>query len=412
MKIVAALLICFPMTLFALNGGVEIGVGAKSKGMGGVGIALPQDAFASAFNPAALFCVGNRIDLGVGYTDIGGRNAFYSRSTGSIDHRISGPVTSPELWFPEFAISKRCGCNHAIGFAAFVKGGISTKYDHKIYFNPGEGSHARFDAYTIFLTPSWSYQINSCFAFGIALNGIIQRHRNNVNYGNMSVGPNLPNGQYVGQGRVGLSGGVNLRLGILMMPTSNLRIGLTYQSHPLMSKMKEYAGQWPRSSYWDWPAEMGIGGAYHFCDCLLLSVDWNYFPWSKTAIYGNRTFNPLGKAGSAAGAGLGWVDQTIWKIGVAWTPRKWLTVRAGYNFGNSPAVPQENYINPLSLACVENHATVGASLRSCIGEITIYYYHGFQKTLLGQGPSYLPSGAGSDVAAFHNGFGIAYGLCW
>ncbi|MDE2353380.1 MAG: long-chain fatty acid transporter, partial [Betaproteobacteria bacterium] len=49
----------------ATNGYFAIGYGQKSVGMGGVGIALPQDALAAASNPAGMVWVGDRTDLGL-----------------------------------------------------------------------------------------------------------------------------------------------------------------------------------------------------------------------------------------------------------------------------------------------------------------------------------------------------------
>src|SRR4030067_1893389 len=49
----------------ASNGYFAIGTGTKSKGMGGVGIALPQDTLAAANNPAGAVFVGDRFDIGV-----------------------------------------------------------------------------------------------------------------------------------------------------------------------------------------------------------------------------------------------------------------------------------------------------------------------------------------------------------
>lgn len=49
----------------ATDGYFAHGYGVKSQGMGGVGIALPQDALAAAANPAGMGLIGNRVDFGV-----------------------------------------------------------------------------------------------------------------------------------------------------------------------------------------------------------------------------------------------------------------------------------------------------------------------------------------------------------
>src|SRR4029078_12565197 len=48
----------------ATAGYLPIGYGLKAQGMGGVGIALPQDAITAAVNPAGMAWIGNRLDRG------------------------------------------------------------------------------------------------------------------------------------------------------------------------------------------------------------------------------------------------------------------------------------------------------------------------------------------------------------
>ena len=56
---------CAAAPAFATNGYFSHGYGIKAKGMGGVGIALPQDALAAATNPAGMAMVGSRMDFGL-----------------------------------------------------------------------------------------------------------------------------------------------------------------------------------------------------------------------------------------------------------------------------------------------------------------------------------------------------------
>ena len=51
----------------ATDGYFAHGYGVKSQGMGGVGIALPQDAIAAASNPAGMGLIGDRMDVGMTY---------------------------------------------------------------------------------------------------------------------------------------------------------------------------------------------------------------------------------------------------------------------------------------------------------------------------------------------------------
>jgi len=53
-----------PTVATATNGYFMIGFGAKSRGMGGVGVAEGVDGLAAAFNPATMMDVGTRFDIG------------------------------------------------------------------------------------------------------------------------------------------------------------------------------------------------------------------------------------------------------------------------------------------------------------------------------------------------------------
>ena len=53
-KLAVAAVLAAPLSVFATTGYFSHGYGLKAKGMGGVGIALPQDSLAAATNPAGM----------------------------------------------------------------------------------------------------------------------------------------------------------------------------------------------------------------------------------------------------------------------------------------------------------------------------------------------------------------------
>ncbi|MCE2969912.1 MAG: hypothetical protein LW847_06780 [Burkholderiales bacterium] len=102
---------CAPGVALATNGYFSHGEGVKAQGMGGVGIALPQDAIAAATNPAGMAFVGDRFDLGPTWfrpsrsATIGGMPDFGPGSPAS-----TAPTTataSPTTSFPKSAIAAR-----------------------------------------------------------------------------------------------------------------------------------------------------------------------------------------------------------------------------------------------------------------------------------------------------------------
>lgn len=123
-KWVAALILALPTLCFATNGMNDIGVGAKAKGMGGVGIAFPKDSFVAGMNPAGMVKLGCRYDLGIGYVLQDARETILT--TGS------APFTSRStrgLWYPEMADNWKCHPCQSLGLTLFIYGAINTKYN-------------------------------------------------------------------------------------------------------------------------------------------------------------------------------------------------------------------------------------------------------------------------------------------
>ena len=89
---------------FATNGYFSHGYGIKAKGMGGVGIALPQDALAGATNPAGMASVGGRIDFGADLF-MPDRTATWTQSPAGLGSPPLGDNRSGKRMFviPEFA---------------------------------------------------------------------------------------------------------------------------------------------------------------------------------------------------------------------------------------------------------------------------------------------------------------------
>ena len=63
--------------------------------------------------------------------------------------------------------------------------------------------------------------------------------------------------------------------------------------------------------------------------------------------------------GGDDGLGFGWVDQTVYKIGVDWTINEKWNARAGWNYGESPIQDDQVLFNMLAPATVEHHLTFG-----------------------------------------------------
>ena len=123
-----------PLQASTTNGCFSHGYGAKSQGIAGAGIALPQDGLAAASNPAGTAAVGSRLDLGLTVfapsraADIAG-NAFGPNAS------YSGDDTKTFL-IPDFGYTRQINPSTAIELslrslvatATFLIAAIATTY--------------------------------------------------------------------------------------------------------------------------------------------------------------------------------------------------------------------------------------------------------------------------------------------
>ncbi len=113
--------------------------------------------------------------------------------------------------------------------------------------------------------------------------------------------------------------------------------------------------------------------------------------------------------GLDAGLGFGWRNQTIYKLGAAYTLNDQWTVRAGWNYGKSP-IPSDNgaiLVNIVAPATTQNRATIGATYSpSPNTEFSFSYMHAFRYTQYG--PTYI--GGTGEIGMSQNAFGAGIGL--
>ena len=132
---VAVALLFFGHSAFATDGYFLTGYGTKQQGQGGAGVAKPGDSLAGATNPAGLFLVGNRFDIGltifrpVRYGTITGNQLpeGYPNVNGTYD---GNRVQNFEL--PELGYSLLFRPKLAVGVAIYGNGGLNTSYKQPI----------------------------------------------------------------------------------------------------------------------------------------------------------------------------------------------------------------------------------------------------------------------------------------
>jgi long-chain fatty acid transport protein len=372
--IAIAALIGVPGVSEATNGYFSHGYGVRNKAMAGASTALPQDAIAVAVNPAGMAFVGDRLDTEVEifsprrkYTVTGEP----SMTPGSFPLN-SGVVKSDSEYFvvPTIGWSHQLDNQQTVGLALYGNGGMNT--DYVATANPmcppgsaGAGTYcagtAGVDLAQGFIVPSYAHSFaNGRFSVGIAPIFAIQRFKaRGLNaFGPFSSDPNhLSNQGY------DYSFGGGVRVGALAEALPGLRLGVSYKSRIFMTRFEDYAGLYAGQGSFDIPESFNFGISWDVTDQITTAFDVEHIRYSEVAAVGNPMLPNLltARLGDNNGAGFGWDDITIFKLGAQWKQNELWTWRAGVSYGEQPIPDSEVLFNILAPGVQNWHVTSGFS---------------------------------------------------
>jgi long-chain fatty acid transport protein len=411
---VLALAVLTPVLASATNGYFSHGYGAKSQGIAGVGIALPQDALAAATNPAGTAAVGNRYDFGLTAFKPD-RGADISGNIFGADASYSGNGTSAFL-IPDFGYSRQINPDLAVGLAVYGNGGMNTDYSQNPYSRFSAQGEAGINLEQLFISPSLAYKLNSNHTFGLAVNLAYQRFK--------AKGISLfgGNGGSVAPGNVSDQGvdsttGAGVRLGWLGKVAPQLTLGATWSSK-ISGKFDKYKGLFADGGGFDVPENYGVGLAFEATPDWTVAADVQTIRYSKVGSVGNSAssfFAQQSQLGAPNGPGFGWKDVTVLKLGASHKLRSDLTLRAGLSVANQPVPQAETFFNILAPGVITKHVTLGATWTTAgSGEFTGFIAHGLAETVNGSAsiPPGLPPGFGggnANIRLKEYIVGIAYG---
>ncbi len=398
---------------FATDGYFSHGYGVKSQGIGGAGIALPQDGLAAATNPAGTAFLPDRADVGLTLfspkrsAQIVGNNLGPG---GTADGTYDGNGKS-NFFVPELGYIKKINQATTAGVAVYGNGGMNTQYTRNPYGAFGSTGNAGINLEQLFITTSVAYKLNEQNALGLAANFAYQRFsaQGLSAFSTASASPtNLTN-----RG-TDTSTGWGIRLGWTGHVTPDLTLGATWASKIKSSKFSNYSGLFANSGSFDIPENYGVGLAYKFVPAWTVAADVSRIKYGSV----NSVANPLSNLtvqgnplGSANGPGFGWRDVTVAKLGVSYDYAPDVTLRVGYNHSGQPIPSDQTFFNILAPGVVQDHLTLGGTWKtSADGELSAAYTHGFKKTL--NGANSIPAsfgGGNANISLEENIFGLAYG---
>jgi long-chain fatty acid transport protein len=412
--IAAVLAVClsFAGSAYATNGYFGHGYSIKNKALAGAGVALPLDSQSASMNPAGMVFVGNRLDLGVSFFsprrsyEVKGMPSGFPGTFGLAPGKVD---SDSELFIiPAVGANKMLGSgNGAVGISIYGNGGMNTDYPTNTF---GGTTPTGVNLEQLFVAPTYARKFAGKHAIGFTPILAYQRFKAEglQAFGMFSGSPaNLTN---TGTDSAWGYGG---RIGYMGQITPKFSIGAAYQSKIYMEEFDSYQGLYAEQGDFDIPSTWTIGLAVMPTPAVTLAFDVQTIYYSEIKAINNPLLPNLMTAplGADGGAGFGWEDMTIFKLGVQWQAAPEWTLRAGFSYGEQPIPDSEMLFNILAPGVIETHATLGVTKAfGANHELDLAVMHGFDKTVSGPNPLEAPGAQTIDLSMHQ--WEISLGYSW
>jgi long-chain fatty acid transport protein len=403
-RLALALAFALPGAALATDGYFSHAYGLKSLGMGGAGVALAQEPFGGAVNPAAMTALGDQWQAGLAWFSPR-RSAGRS---GSGPAGIDGSATSDSTNFfiPEIGVNRLLRPDLAIGLSVTGNGGMNTDYGGGqipsqsacAAFNPTPGPYNLLcgngklgvDLTQLMISPYAAMKLSPQHSVGIAPVLAYQRFKADGLQAFDNPGLSRSPGNVTNRGYDDAFG-YGARLG-WYGDFGSVTAGAAYATKMRMQDFKKYQGLFAESGGFDIPSTWQAGVAFRPDPKWLVALDYQRINYSDSKAVHNASTQVLscfgGDAsaclGGAAGAGFGWQDVDVWKVGVQYAVSADLTVRAGYNRSDNPIQARDVTFNILAPGVIKDHYTLGSTWRlDAKSEITTYLLYAAQNSVTG-----------------------------
>lgn len=355
---------------YAVNGAQMNGFGIKNAGMGGVGIAVPLDASAPAYNPAGLSFVPDSFAL-----NLVGFQGDTTAGIGPVNFKDNTSVLAPEGGFV-----KSLTRDVAMGLT-LVGSGAGSDYGAKFPTGPlpvvgtPENLKSSRKIAEIITSIAWKPSDNLALGLGVIY---VRQEMSSQGLIQAAMVPGVGPAAVVIPGHGNQSAtGWSSRLGALWQATPEWTLGATYRAKTGMSSFKGYSADILAYSNGviDLPSEYGFGASWKATPALTLGADWVKVNYSD--VKANR--DPIGP---------NWSDQRVLKLGASWSISPIWTLRSGYSKNDAQIDSTRVLQNLLSPAIDRAHLAFGATMKlDDKSDISISLDRSLRTTLTGNAAS-------------------------
>ncbi len=405
----------------ATNGYFTHGVGAQSKGMAGTGIGsnAPMGPIMAASNPA--LAVWQDDDWEIGLSIFSPRRSYTATTSGNLGSFGTfslgdGSYDSSSEWFPIPYVAKNwiLANDNAVSFLFYGRGGMNTDWDDQsqvAYFDPtGQGGvgapfpgtfgalKGGVDLSQAFLSVSYAGKTSDRFSWGIGPVLAFQVFEANgtasfAGFTKTFADAIAATGQPVPVVNLSNNGhdtsiGWGITAGVWAGLTDTFSVGLAYQSKMSMGEFDDYSDLFAEAGGFDIPSSIKAGASFVANDAVRINFDIEHIAYSDvdsvgnslTNIFGCFTANPAAFPatdsclGGPSGAGFGWDDMTVYKLGLDWARDENNSWRFGYSYGEQPIQSVDALFNILAPGVMEQHFTMGWTRKLASGSLLTFSF--------------------------------------
>jgi long-chain fatty acid transport protein len=440
-RLILALAAAAPLAAQATDGYFANGYGMKSIGMGGAAIAVAQEPFGGAVNPGAMTFLGNEWQVGLAWFSPRRDAERTGSGLAGMDAYVDSGSTN--FFVPEFGINWKYSPELAFGITVYGNGGMNTDYPGGQISNAsactafwqnnavgpynllcGQGDLG-VNLMQLIIAPYLSWQPIKGQSFGIAPVIAYQRFKaKGLQLFDNSVFSTSP-GNVTNNG-TDSSWGMGVRLGYMGQFTDQFAIGAAWQSKTSMGEFDDYRGLFAQEGGFDIPSSFTVGVALRPTSQWLIALDFERIFYDDAPSVNNPlaymyacvppSFGGQGARdkclGGSSGAGFGWQNVNVWKIGVQYMIDDRWTLRAGYNHTQNPITPPNVTFNIIAPGVVQDQYHIGSTYRiDSVSEVTGAFMYAANNSV--SGPSFftpfgLPPTTTETIAMKQYLLGVAY----
>jgi long-chain fatty acid transport protein len=422
---VAAAMALGATSAFATNGDTLIGLGAKARGMGGVGIGMSHGAESALANPAMITTVkGTEISFG---GTIFMPKVKYDAGVGAGFQNSDADMNV----IPEVSIANKVNDNFYWGIGMWGTAGMGV--DYRSAGNAATGGNGTLQMVTNLQLMQFGVPLAYARSgFSIGVTPIVQYGALDINYQLPDMmGTNGGNPYTIGAGvaqdlAFGYNVGASFDFGTVGV--NGLTLGAVYKSEIEMEYKQQLSsatqpfvnfGIFPGAmdDKLAQPAEIGVGVSYKYGGSTI-AFDYKQIKWGSAKGYKD----------------FGWEDQNVYIVGYEFAMDNW-ALRAGFNYAEQPIKEWPDgagYVNPMDPstyayaggaalnmfnllgfpATVEQHYTIGGTygFTKQLSVDAAFQYAAEKKVEYGTGGLAALGMAGQTATVKHSQYGVSVQL--